>query len=114
MYKSLFLVGINETKDQVLITFRYRLTPTPVIQLVYRGFDGDKKLTTLYSDVSVEHTNKRIEGGVLGPMGFSPTLPFFSYDRETLKLKFYFEDLGASCEIMTDTAMPFIQLIARM
>lgn len=114
-YKPLYLVGINEAGGQELIIFRYReASGIPVVQLVHKSMNQESEMVTHYSDISVEHSNKHIVGGVPTVMGYSSTLPKFTYNRETLELKFSFDDLYVSCKILDDTAMPFIQLIARM
>jgi hypothetical protein len=113
-YKPMYLVGINEAGNAVLITFRYKLDPVPVIQLVQKTIDLDCKLKTTFSDIAIEHTDKYINGGVPGFSGFSRDLPMFTYTREDLSLKFTFNDVGMSCVILPDTAMPFISIIAKL
>ena len=114
-YKSLYLVGLNEIGDQELIIFRYReALGIPVIQLVHKSINLDFETITRYSDIAVSHSDNYIIGGVPNVMGYSSTLPKFTYNRKTLELIFDFDDRHASCKVFTDTATPFIRLIERM
>ena len=115
-YKMLYLVGKNEAGDQVLLTFRYReVKNIPVLQLQQSRFGLDGKVQIEYSDIEVEHTDNYISGGVPSQIGkFSKSHPDFTYNRHTLELKFYFSEIPMSCVVLEDTAVPFVQLIARM
>lgn len=114
-YKMLYLIGINEAKEQVLVTFRYKeVNSIPVLQLVHEHMGMDGKRSIQYSDVHVEHGAKHIRGGVPSPFGFSKGLPIFIFSRDLMELKFIFDDVPMSALIMQDTAIPFVQLISRM
>lgn len=114
-YKMLYLIGINEAKEQVLVTCRYKeVISTPVLQLVHQHMGLDGKQSIQYSDIHVEHGTKHIQGGIPSAFGFSKGLPTFIFNRETMELKFYFDDVPMSAVIMQDTAIPFVQLISRM
>ena len=114
-YKILYLVGIDQAGNQNLITFRYReVNSIPILQFVWRRFTFDIGVQTEYSDVQVEHSARYIQGGIPTAFGYSREHPKFIFNRETMELKFDFDDLPSSCVIMQDTAVPFVQLIARM
>jgi hypothetical protein len=114
-YKFIYLVGINEKGDQVLITFRHKeVSGIPVLQLENTFSDLAGSTKTEYFDYKVEHLTKYIQGGVPGWNNYSVVFPTFVYSRETLQLRFDFNDTHMSCVVMEDTAMPFIELIARM
>ena len=110
-YKMLYLVGVNEAGDQELIMFRYRETSIPTMQYMHTGFNSEFKQVQLYSDISVEHSDKYITGGVPNLMGNNPS---FTFNRHTMELKFFFSDRPMSCVILQDTAVPFVKIIARM
>lgn len=109
--KLMYLVGVNKSGDQTLITIRYRKSPIIVAQLCESEVQKDKTIRVFFSDISIIHTNETITGGVPTLDGFRA---MFVYDRSTLKLKFFFDDPDQSCEIMMDTGMSFIELISRM
>lgn len=110
-YKPLYLVGINDIGGQELIMFRYRETSIPLLQYIHNTINLEGKVVQVFSDINVEHSDKYIQGGVPNLMGYNPS---FTFNRETLELKFFFNDRPMSCVILEDTAIPFVKLIARM
>lgn len=109
--KLMYLVGINHLGEQVLITIRYRKTPIPIAQLCEHEVMKDGSIRIFFSDISVIHNNANITGGVPILNGFRAR---FVFDRTKFRLYYFFDDSDQSCEVMLDTAMPFIELIAKM
>lgn len=114
-FKTLYLIAVNETGNQTAIIFKHwEVSGIPVLELVHDFTDLYIKVTSRRSKVRVQHHEKYISGEIAINGTADMFKPLFDYNRETFELTFHFNATYQSYKIMECTAIPLIQLIARM